>query len=88
MPIKKRTTKTFTAIPAILTNAYFLGLPSCLSFAKGRVAIVSKKIIPVSHTKYSGWVGIKVALANEWLKNNKMAENKIVELRIETFSVL
>ena len=86
--MKNTTTNTFTTIPATLTKAYFLGLPSCLSLAKGKVASVSKKIIPVSHTKYSGCVGIRVAVANEWLNNNKMAENKMVELRMETFSVL
>ncbi len=74
-PIKNITTSTFTTIPITLTKAYLRGLPSCRSLAKGNVASVSKKIIPVSQTKYSGCAAINVASASCFVNNNSMPEN-------------
>src|SRR6187551_3409113 len=78
----------FTTIPATRTNAYFLGRPSCLSFAKGSVASVSKKMIQHIHVTYCGCLLSPAASAIVGRKKRRIAVNKMVVMKRESESVL
>src|SRR5580765_1610580 len=87
-PSERMTTRIFITIPATRTNAYFLGLPSCLSFAKGSVANVSKKMIQHIHVTYCGCLLSPAASAICGRNKRRQAVNKIVVKKTERESVL
>jgi hypothetical protein len=81
-PRNKMTTTMFITIPATLTKAYFLGLPSCLSLANGSVASVSKNMIQHIHDTYCGCLSKPAALAMLPLNNYRIAVKiKVVNQR-------
>lgn len=84
---KKYTTKIFRSIPAILINANFFGLFSCLSFAKGKALKASKPIITAQSVMYSEWSGSPMNLAMDDLKNMVNPIITSVEISRDVLSV-